>query len=139
MTVTSTGSVVPSGHYTMTFDPANGAFGADQIFSVNTGVTGGGINFEANIPGNGATTFNVSGSSNGSGGSESGVSIVWDPNSDFDTSGTLTYGAEATPAPIAGAGAWSWLALGVIGVAARRKAISTWARASFAKVARSGA
>lgn len=134
MTVTSTGSAVPSGAYTMTFDPANTAFGADQIFSVNTGVTGGGINFEASIPGNGATTFNVSGASNGSGGSEPGVAIVWDPNSDFDTSGTLTYGPEASPAPVVGGGAWSWLALGVVGLAFRRKAVSTWVRSSFAKL-----
>jgi hypothetical protein len=158
------GTDLTPGMYTFSLGGNN--LGPDNEFAfgnagANNGIDGnGGVEFQTTAvvpPGTtgtaGLNTFELGGPDTGfSGGanSETSVDITYlnntnsgtlDQGSQFTTSGTLTYSEEAAPAPVVGGGIWSWLALGVAGiagVAVRREGLSAWARASIAKVARSG-
>jgi hypothetical protein len=100
-------------------------FFPDNVFNVNTGVDGLGIEYSANND-----ISNVFGP-NGSGGSEGGVNVI-DVDGNTNENGTLTYGQE-TPAPIPGAGLLSYLIFGFGGLFINRKRLWRAARMAAGK------
>jgi hypothetical protein len=142
LTVVSPGNVITPGTYALSYDPSNFTASSDNDFNASTGIDFNGINFETSIPSTGSTVIDLYGDAappgDGSGGVENNVALQDFPGTTVVT-GTLDYSAEAAPAPAAGGGPWSWLALGVTGAFLGRKRFAAWSRASIAKLAPSGA
>ena len=118
----------------MVFSPNPSIFEPDDKFNLSTGITFGGIDYTAGTSG---VVYNVAASEPdivGSGGSEQ-VSVTCSSTNCFTANGALTYGQDASPAPVPGSGLLSYIALGFAGLLFVAKTLWGNTRGAMGRVA----